>query len=124
MLLPFLAIAVALGNSAATVFGYFLGSCVNSDAAVFGDFRRSCACAAVVVGDCLSSWLLLAIAVARCALCCSRWRLLSLFAHCAACRCWRLPSLLRTVQCAAAAPRGSARVGTPQLATTSTSREL
>jgi hypothetical protein len=56
----------------------------------------------------LPSVLLLAIATALCALCCC-------------CR-WRLPSLLRTVQCAAAAPRGSARVGTPQLATTS--REL
>jgi hypothetical protein len=60
----------------------------------------------------LPSVLLLAIAIALRALCC--------------CRCWRLPSLLRTVQCAAAAPRGSARVGTPQLATTTTttSREL
>jgi hypothetical protein len=62
----------------------------------------------------LPSVLLLAIAIALCALCC--------------CRCWRLPSLLRTVHCAAAAaPRGSARVGTPQLATTTTtttSREL
>jgi hypothetical protein len=73
----------------------------------------------------LPTLLLMAIAVARCALCCCRWRLPSVLllaiaiARCAlcCCRCWRLPSLLRTVHCAAAAaPRGSARVGTPQLA--------
>ncbi|CAM6056964.1 unnamed protein product [Sphagnum tenellum] len=82
----------------------------------------------------LPKLLLMAIAVARCALCCCRWRLPSVLLLaiaialcalcCCCCRCWRLPSLLRTVHCAAAAPRGSARAGTPQLATTTTSREL